>query len=187
MWLAIFGGSAVRRYAPDGSLDAVISLPVSRVTSCAFGGDDLGDLYITTARGGDGDSELAGAVFRCRPGVAGLPTNSYGGYVALTELMTCRAWTFDAASTRAEWCAVPWALVPLTGSSCARSSCSLGDTSRAPVTACEGFARQRRGDHVDDPQPAVQPWEPVAEASAAAASDDVVATVTGFSRFPGLA
>lgn len=39
VWVAIFnGGSAVHRYSPDGSLTEVISLPVSKVTACTFGG-----------------------------------------------------------------------------------------------------------------------------------------------------
>jgi len=54
-----------------------ISLPVSQVTSCAFGGSDLGDLYITTAsRGLSAEQRAAepnaGALFVCRPGPNGL-------------------------------------------------------------------------------------------------------------------
>jgi sugar lactone lactonase YvrE len=52
VWVALWDGGAVRRYTPDGELDRVIGLPVPRVTACAFGGADLSDLYITTARTG---------------------------------------------------------------------------------------------------------------------------------------
>ncbi|ANS65003.1 calcium-binding protein [Streptomyces lincolnensis] len=52
VWVALWDGSAVRRYTPDGVLDRVLSLPTPRVTACAFGGPDLTDLYITTARTG---------------------------------------------------------------------------------------------------------------------------------------
>ncbi|MCX4860527.1 SMP-30/gluconolactonase/LRE family protein [Streptomyces canus] len=52
VWVALWDGGAVRRYTPDGSLDHVITLPTPRVTACAFGGPDLTDLYITTARVG---------------------------------------------------------------------------------------------------------------------------------------
>ncbi|MBX9366336.1 SMP-30/gluconolactonase/LRE family protein [Streptomyces sp. WAC04114] len=52
VWVALWQGSAVRRYTPDGELDRVIELPVPLVTACAFGGADLSDLYITTARVG---------------------------------------------------------------------------------------------------------------------------------------
>ncbi|QKZ21806.1 SMP-30/gluconolactonase/LRE family protein [Streptomyces chartreusis] len=52
VWVALWDGSAVRRYTPAGELDRVIELPVPRVTACAFAGPDLTDLYITTARVG---------------------------------------------------------------------------------------------------------------------------------------
>lgn len=52
VWVALWDGGAVRRYTPGGELDRVISLPTPRVTACAFGGADLTDLYITTARVG---------------------------------------------------------------------------------------------------------------------------------------
>ncbi|WP_210574055.1 SMP-30/gluconolactonase/LRE family protein [Streptomyces sp. GESEQ-4] len=52
VWVALWDGGAVRRYTPDGELDRVITLPTPQVTACAFGGADLTDLYITTARVG---------------------------------------------------------------------------------------------------------------------------------------
>ncbi|MGW0943563.1 SMP-30/gluconolactonase/LRE family protein [Streptomyces sp. NPDC002623] len=52
VWVALWDGAAVRRYTPEGELDRVIALPTPRVTACAFGGPDLTDLYITTARVG---------------------------------------------------------------------------------------------------------------------------------------
>ncbi|WP_329350987.1 SMP-30/gluconolactonase/LRE family protein [Streptomyces sp. NBC_01261] len=52
VWVALWGGGAVRRYTPDGELERVVSLPASLVTACAFGGADLTDLYVTTARVG---------------------------------------------------------------------------------------------------------------------------------------
>jgi sugar lactone lactonase YvrE len=52
VWVALWDGGAVRRYTPAGELDRVITLPAPRVTACAFGGPDLTDLYITTARVG---------------------------------------------------------------------------------------------------------------------------------------
>jgi sugar lactone lactonase YvrE len=68
VWVAMYLGSAVHRYDPDGALTDVIELPVRKVTSVCFGGQDLTDLYITTARAGLTADELieqphAGDVF----------------------------------------------------------------------------------------------------------------------------
>jgi sugar lactone lactonase YvrE len=80
MWNAQWGGSRVVRYAPDGSIDRVVTLPVSRPTCPAFGGSDLKTLYITSARDGLSAAELekeplAGGVFALRVDVPGLPEN----------------------------------------------------------------------------------------------------------------
>jgi sugar lactone lactonase YvrE len=74
-------GSAVHRYRPDGSLDGVVELPVTKPTACTFGGDDLSDLFITTTRSGvaEGAEPSAGALFHYRPGVAGRPVRPYAG------------------------------------------------------------------------------------------------------------
>jgi sugar lactone lactonase YvrE len=80
IWLALWGGSAIRRYTPDGKLERVIELPVTHPTKCAFGGPDLGDLFITSARSPVPENARAaqphaGSVLHCRPGVTGrLPT-----------------------------------------------------------------------------------------------------------------
>jgi sugar lactone lactonase YvrE len=83
IWVALWGGSAVHRYL-DGRLERVIKLPVSQPTSCAFGGAELDELYVTSASEGLSDSDrraqpLAGALFRIRPGIRGRPTRSYIG------------------------------------------------------------------------------------------------------------
>jgi sugar lactone lactonase YvrE len=84
VWVALWGGRAVRRYAPDGSLDSIVRVPAPHVTSCTFGGADLGDLYITTARIKLSEREraaepLAGGLFRTRPGVHGRPPHRFKG------------------------------------------------------------------------------------------------------------
>ena len=78
VWVAIWGSGELRRYTPDGQLDTVVSLPVSQVTSAAFGGADLATLYITTARENFTPADLraqpqAGNIFACSPGVTGRP------------------------------------------------------------------------------------------------------------------
>ncbi len=81
IWVALWQGSAVRRYGAGGRLDAVIELPAGLVTACAFGGDDLSDLFITTSRMDlePGEQPAAGAVFTVRPGVRGLATGTFAG------------------------------------------------------------------------------------------------------------
>lgn len=81
VWVALYAGAAVRRYAPDGTLDEVIEVAAERVTACTFGGPDLRQLFITTSREGLAPDEdpLAGSVFTAAPGVAGLPATAFGG------------------------------------------------------------------------------------------------------------
>ena len=78
VWVAFWRGGAVRRFTPDGRLLEEIAVPVARTTSCCLGGPDLRDLYVTTARRSirevPADVEaLAGAVFRYRVAVPGVP------------------------------------------------------------------------------------------------------------------
>ncbi|WP_367995822.1 SMP-30/gluconolactonase/LRE family protein [Streptomyces sp. ADI95-16] len=63
---------------PDGALHAVVTVPASQVSSCAFAGPDLDLLMITTAADGLTPGQLAaephaGRIFICRPGATGLP------------------------------------------------------------------------------------------------------------------
>ncbi|MDZ4815369.1 MAG: SMP-30/gluconolactonase/LRE family protein [Verrucomicrobiota bacterium] len=87
IWVALYSGNAV--LCIDGLSGRVIDrvdLPVPNVTSCAFGGDDLMTLYITTASsGGDFDNRRrrkpepgSGCLFQCRPGVKGVPAYAFG-------------------------------------------------------------------------------------------------------------
>lgn len=82
LWVASFGGGFVRRYTADGTAAGTITLPVANVTSCAFGGPALDELFITTARVDLSERELAdqpyaGGVFRARPGVRGRLDNAF--------------------------------------------------------------------------------------------------------------
>jgi len=84
IWNARFGGGCLVRSAPDGSAHVVYRLPVSRPTSCSFGGERLDRLYITTARQGLDATQLvaeplAGALLTIEPGVRGLAEPAFAG------------------------------------------------------------------------------------------------------------
>ena len=81
VWTALSDSGVVHRYTPEGHLDAVVELPVTKVTACTFGGAQLDELFITTSREGldPGDEPQAGSLFRVVPGVRGRPTLEFGG------------------------------------------------------------------------------------------------------------
>ena len=84
LWVACFGGAAVRCYSPAGVQLAEVPFPVTQVTSCTFGGPDLADLYVTSAAYRLSTDQLrtqphAGATFVCRPGAVGMPASSFAG------------------------------------------------------------------------------------------------------------
>jgi gluconolactonase len=72
VWVAIGAGGGVARFLPDGTLDHVLEVPASFVSSVCFGGADSRDLYITTAADGE-DPTRSGALLRTRADVPGLP------------------------------------------------------------------------------------------------------------------
>jgi sugar lactone lactonase YvrE len=83
LWNCRWDGGCVVRFTPRGEVDMVIDVPAAKPTSCAFGGSDLADLYITTARYGGSSGALAAApmsgnLLVCRPGAKGLPTPEFG-------------------------------------------------------------------------------------------------------------
>ena len=83
IWVALFGGSAVRRFDSAGKLTHTVSVPATQVTSCCFGGPDMSELYITTAQYAM-DAEalskdpLAGSLFRVKTSFKGSASNRYG-------------------------------------------------------------------------------------------------------------
>jgi len=84
LWVALWQGWGVARFAPGGALLAKVEVPVECVTSCCFGGENWDELYITTSsrdldETGRAEQPLAGGLFRCRPGVSGPPTNLFLG------------------------------------------------------------------------------------------------------------
>ena len=84
LWVAHWGGSRITRFRPDGARDRVIPFPVSQVTSCAFGGDRLDRMFVTSARIGLSEAQLAkeplaGGLFEFDPGITGLPAPKFAG------------------------------------------------------------------------------------------------------------
>lgn len=85
LWIALFGGHGVSRWDPtSGAMLDYIEVPARNVTSCAFGGADLDELYVTSGRILLSDVELAGQpeagnLFRVKPGVRGVPLPAFAG------------------------------------------------------------------------------------------------------------
>lgn len=85
LWVAMARGAQVRCYQPDGVLVHAIDVPAPLVTSLAFGGSDLSELYVTTGRWAASAADLelhphAGALFRiCGLGIHGLTAHRYAG------------------------------------------------------------------------------------------------------------
>jgi sugar lactone lactonase YvrE len=82
LWNARWGGGCVVRHRPDGIIDRVVEIPTSHPTCVGFGGDDLGTLFVTTARFGLTSAQLArepaaGGVFAVDAGVGGVPEPAF--------------------------------------------------------------------------------------------------------------
>jgi D-xylonolactonase len=60
VWSAIWWGSKVMRFDPDGKLEREIHIPASQTSCVMFGGKDLNELYVSTASFGSGSTELMG-------------------------------------------------------------------------------------------------------------------------------
>ena len=82
-WLAAVGGSALRRYLPDGTLDRIVALPFSNPTKPAFGGPDMATLYVTSTRMAINTDAPGyannGAIFALQPGERGIPETDFAG------------------------------------------------------------------------------------------------------------
>ncbi|WP_346837665.1 SMP-30/gluconolactonase/LRE family protein [Microbulbifer sp. SAOS-129_SWC] len=84
IWLCHWNGWGITRFSPHGEAIGRIELPVANVTSCTFAGAQLDTLFITTARKGLSDRELAGqplagGLFRCNPGIKGVAQPLFRG------------------------------------------------------------------------------------------------------------
>jgi sugar lactone lactonase YvrE len=84
VWVACWGGAAVRRFTPDGAPAGGVTLPTPNITSPAFGGPALDRLFVTSAREGlsaeqRAADDHAGDLFACDPGVTGRPPWTFAG------------------------------------------------------------------------------------------------------------
>jgi sugar lactone lactonase YvrE len=85
LWVALWGSGSVGEFDPrSGKLLQTVRVPAPNVSSCAFGGEDLGTLFITTARSGLSAQQLkqfplSGGLFSVRPGVKGVKAEFYRG------------------------------------------------------------------------------------------------------------
>jgi sugar lactone lactonase YvrE len=83
LWVAIWSGACVNRYNPfDGTLIGKVTVDAPNVTACAFGGYNLQQLFITTARAGLGTEQLlqyplSGSLFVADINIKGVPTNYF--------------------------------------------------------------------------------------------------------------
>jgi len=85
LWIAMWGGAQVTKWDPrTGQLLEQIPVAAKNVSSCVFGGKDLNELYITSARKGLDAAALAeypltGGLFRLQTRVEGMPTFEFAG------------------------------------------------------------------------------------------------------------
>lgn len=84
IWVCEYGGWGVSKFDSDGNFISKLDLPVSNVTSCTFGGDQLDTLFITTAAKGLTPQQLAkqplaGSIFQVSLGVTGFKACRFGG------------------------------------------------------------------------------------------------------------
>ncbi len=82
VWVAMWGGSAVLHFDAEGVLRHRVVVPTPHVSACAFGGERLSELYVTTSRLGlqePGELEFAGALFRAEVPVAGCLPREFAG------------------------------------------------------------------------------------------------------------
>ena len=84
LWIAHWGGSCVSCHDPHTAAELQrVLLPVSQITSCAFGGDDLCTLFVSSARAGLTPEQrlrepLAGGLFALTMAAPGRPASTFG-------------------------------------------------------------------------------------------------------------
>jgi sugar lactone lactonase YvrE len=83
LWSAQWDGGCLLRFDPDGNIDRIVTVPVSKPTSCCFGGPEYGQLFVTTATRGLSEERrraepLAGRVMVLDVGVRGFAPARFG-------------------------------------------------------------------------------------------------------------
>jgi len=84
LWIAHWGGSAVIRWNPEnGEMMQKVEVPAPNVTSCAFTGNNLKTMYITTARLGVSEEQLkafpySGGLFKVELDISGQKSYFFG-------------------------------------------------------------------------------------------------------------
>jgi len=85
LWVAMWGGAQVTKWDPNtGQLLEQIQVPAKNVSSCVFGGKNMDELYITSARKELDEATLTeypltGGLFRLQTKVEGMPTFEFAG------------------------------------------------------------------------------------------------------------
>jgi len=82
LWVAVYAGGRVQRYAPDGTLKEEHLVPAAQATSCAFAGPGLHRLYVTTATEDWSDDQrlaepTAGIVYHLDTDATGRPADPF--------------------------------------------------------------------------------------------------------------
>lgn len=78
-WICANDAGLLLRFTPQRKLDRQIAVPAVKPAMCAFGGNNLDTLFVTSIRPATGASEHDGHLFAIRPGVTGLPEPEYAG------------------------------------------------------------------------------------------------------------
>jgi sugar lactone lactonase YvrE len=84
LWIAMWGGAQMTKWNPNtGKLLEQIPVPALHTSSCVFGGKDMNELYVTSARKGMSEADLkkyplSGGLFKIITNVEGMPTFEFG-------------------------------------------------------------------------------------------------------------
>lgn len=78
-WICANDAGRLLRFTPQGKLDRQIAVPAVKPAMCAFGGNNLDTLFVTSIRAAIGATQHDGHLFAVRPGVSGLPEPEYAG------------------------------------------------------------------------------------------------------------